>query len=145
LVHLELLCSIDAHYTEGHFPKPYGNDNGFGWGLGEGTVSGQRLSGTFKWSNHKITRSDGVASPTVRGVITTGDGHKVLVELTGRTVFVSQGDEQVGNQLLMTLFESDAHRYAWLNNEVCFSEGRISPAEGAPFHLEVYLCKNDLL
>jgi hypothetical protein len=144
-VRLELLCSIDAHYTEGHFPKPYGNDNGLGWGLGEGTVSGAQLSGALKWSNHPSVRSDGVGSPVARGIITTVDGSEVLVEFTGRVVFVDQGGERVGRQMLMALFESDAESYTWLNNEVCFSEGKLIPGEGTDFHLQVYIGRSDLV
>ena len=41
-----------ANYLDFHFPKPYGDESGPGRGIGEGTVSGGRLSGTIKWSNH---------------------------------------------------------------------------------------------
>ena len=51
-----------------------GDESGPGWGIGEGTVSGERLSGTIKWSNHPSLRSDGVALPDFRGVISTADG-----------------------------------------------------------------------
>jgi hypothetical protein len=106
-MHLDKLCSIEFRYLDAHFPKPYGDESGPGWGIGEGTVSGERLSGTLKWSNHPSLRSDGVALPDFRGVISTADGAKVQVSLTGRTVFVPRGNETVGRQLLMALFESD--------------------------------------
>lgn len=85
-MHLDKLCSIELRYLDAHFPKPYGDESGPGWGIGEGTVSGERLSGTLKWSNHPSLRSDGVALPDFRGVISTADGAKVLVSFTGRTV-----------------------------------------------------------
>ena len=86
-MHLDKLCSIEFRYLDAHFPKPYGDESGPpGWGIGEGTVSGQRPSGTIKWSNHPSLRSDGVALPDFRGVISTADGAKVLVSFAGRTV-----------------------------------------------------------
>ncbi len=62
---------INIRYLDFHFPKPYRDESGPGWGLGEGTVSGERLSGTMTSSNHPSLRSDGVALPDFRGVITT--------------------------------------------------------------------------
>lgn len=63
---------------------------------------------------------------------------------TGRTVFVPRGDETVGRQLLMALFESDDEQYAWLNSEVCIAEGVHDP-QNPPSRAEVYLCTNDLV
>jgi hypothetical protein len=76
---LDKLCSIEFRYVDAHFPKPYGDKSGPGWGIGDGTVSGERLSGTIKWSNHPSSRSDGVTLPDFRGVISTADSAKVLV------------------------------------------------------------------
>jgi hypothetical protein len=73
-MHLDKLCSIEFRYLDAHFPKPYRDESGPGWGIGEGTVAGERLSGTLKWSNHPSLRSDGVALPDFRGVISTADG-----------------------------------------------------------------------
>jgi hypothetical protein len=140
---LDKLCSIEFRYLDAHFPKPYGDESGPGWGIGEGTVSGERLSGTIKWSNHPSLRSDGVALPDFRGVISTADGAKVLVSFTGRTVFVPRGNETVGRQLLMALFESDDEHYAWLNSEVGIAEG--VHEQNPPSRTEVYLCTNDLV
>ena len=49
---LDKLCLLEFRYLDSHFPKPYGDESGPGWDIGEGTVSGERLSGTIKWSNH---------------------------------------------------------------------------------------------
>jgi len=50
-VHLDRLCSMDLKYVGGfHMARPYGNEAGLGWGVGEGTVSGERLTGDAKWS-----------------------------------------------------------------------------------------------
>jgi Protein of unknown function (DUF3237) len=140
---LQKLCSLEIRYLDSHFPSPYGDESGPGWGIGEGTVSGDRLNGTMRWSNHPARRSDAVALPDFRGVISTADGAKVLVSLTGRTVFESRGDERVGRQLVMALFESDDEQYAWLNNEVGVAEGIFDPQNNRA-RIEVYLCINEL-
>jgi hypothetical protein len=140
---LEKLCSVDFRYLDSYFPRPYGDESGPGWGVGEGTVSGERLNGTLTWSNHPSLRSDGVALPDFRGVITTADGSKVMISFTGRTAFVPRGTETVGRQLLMVLFESEDEDYTWLNTEVCVGEGVHDPHP--PSHFEVYLCKNELI
>ena len=96
--------------------------------------------GTAQWSNHPRGRSDGTMMPAARGVITTPEGAEVMFELSGRTVFVTQGTETVGRQLLMTLFESEDDRYRWLNDTVCMTEGRIDPV-AMVMHMEVAICR----
>lgn len=81
--------------------------------------------------------------PNARGVITTSDDAEVLFDLTGRTIWVELGQETVGRQLLMTLFESEDERYSWLNNTVCIAEGKID--ENLVVHLEVHRCHSDLV
>jgi uncharacterized protein DUF3237 len=142
---VEPLCVLELRYTgDFHLVRPYGNESGSGWGIGDGTVSGDRLSGSFRWSNHPTRRSDGVMLPNVRGVITTDDGAEVFCTLTGRTVFVERDGGEVGSQLLMTLFESEDSRYSWLNTAVCMTEGIIDPKTRIS-HFEVFTCTNDLV
>ena len=47
-------------------------------------------------------------------------------------------------KLLMTLFESEDERYAWLNHKVCMTEGTADPRT-LTVHLEVYTCESDLI
>ena len=143
-MHLVPLCSMELRYTSDfHLVRPYGNESGLGWGIGDGTVTGERLTGDIAWSNQPRRRGDGAMLPNVRGVITTPDGSEVFCDLTGRTVFVDHGGATVGRQLLMTLFESEAAEYAWLNAKVCMTEGRIDPEAGTA-HFETHLCESDL-
>lgn len=140
---LERLCDIDISYVGGfHLARPYGNEAGLGWGVGEGVASGERLGGAVRWSNHELSRGDGTMLPNVRGLITTADDAEVIFELTGRTVWVNREGGQVGRQVFMALFESQDDRYAWLNNTVAIAEGKIANAVA---HLEVYLCDSDLV
>ncbi|MBA2559610.1 MAG: DUF3237 family protein [Propionibacteriales bacterium] len=133
-----------AYTSDFHLVRPYGNESGIGWGIGDGTATGDRLSGDVRWSNQPRRRGDGVMLPNARGVITTGEDAEVFFDLTGRTVFVEKDGGTVGRQLLMTLFESEDERYAWLNNKVCMTEGAIDP-ERATSHFEVHICESDLV
>jgi hypothetical protein len=142
---LDRLCSMELRYTtDFHLARPYGDDSGVGWGVGDGVVAGDRLSGTVQWSNQPNRRGDGTMLPNTRGVIATADSAEVFFDLTGRTVFVEQHAEVVGRQLLMTLFESEDPRYSWLNDTVCMTEGAIDPVR-AVAHFEVFLCLSDLV
>jgi hypothetical protein len=76
-------------------------------------------------------------------VIATDDEAEVFFDLTGRTVFLDVDGAMVGRQLLMTLFESEAGNYAWLNNAVCMTEGAIDPVKLST-HFEVHLCISEL-
>ncbi len=142
-MHVDRFCSMDLRYTgDFHMARPYGNESGLGWGVGDGTVTGGRLSGDALWSNQPHRRGDGAMLPNARGVITTHEGAEVLFDLTGRTVFVDRDGELVGRQLLMALFESEDERYSWLNNKVCMAEGTIDPRV-LTVHIEVYTCESD--
>jgi Protein of unknown function (DUF3237) len=141
---LEPLCALDLHYTSAfHLARPYGNESGSGWGIGDGCVTGNQLAGTARWSNQPTRRGDGAMLPNARGVVVTDEGAEVLFDLTGRTVFVDRDGEEVGRQLLMVQFESEDDRYAWLNNAVCIGEGIIS-AETLTMHMEVYQCVSEI-
>jgi len=143
-MHIDRLCGMDLRYTSDfHLARPYGNESGLGWGIGSGTATGEGFSGEVHWSNQPRRRGDGTMLPNARGVITTDDGAEIFFDLTGRTVFTDSDGEPVGCQLLMTLFESEDERYAWLNNKVCMTEGAIDPRTGT-MHLEVYTCESDL-
>jgi hypothetical protein len=140
---LEPLCAFDLQYTSDfHLARPYGNESGTGWGVGDGRVTGPRLTGAQR-SNQATRRGDGAMLPNARGVVTTDDGAEVLFDLTGRTVFVDRDGEEVGRQLLLVLFQSEDDRYAWVNNAVCVGEGVIS-AETMTMHLDVFECLSEI-
>ena len=82
--------------------------------------------------------------PNARAAIRTYDGAVVVLDLTGRTVFVESGGESVGRQLLLALFESEDDRYSWLNNAVCVAEGAIDTVTFVS-HFEIHLCHSDLV
>jgi hypothetical protein len=134
---LSPLCSVDLRYEgDFHLVRPYGNESGTGWGRGDGTVTGQRVSGSYAWSNHPRRRGDGSMLPNVRGVVTTIDGAELMLELNGRTSFDDNG---VGHQSLFVLFEAEHPSYTWLNDLICVGEGRIG--ENLTSHIDVFACQ----
>jgi hypothetical protein len=138
-MHLSPLCTLNLHYDGGfHLVRPYGNESGEGWGVGSGTVTGDRLSGEVRWSNHPTRRGDGTMLPSVRGVVTAADGAVVMLQMAGRTVFDGGG---TGHQMLQVLFESESPSYAWLNDVICVADGRIDTTT-IESRLDVYLCES---
>src|SRR5687767_13452436 len=132
---LEHLCDVELAY-QGNFLliKPYGGEEGTGFGSGTGTVTGDKLQGSMQWVNHPHRRSDGAMLPNTHGVIHTKDGALVMFSFSGRTVFNPHG---VGGQLLTVTFEAEDERYRWLNSTVCVMEGAI---EKGIMRARVYSC-----
>jgi uncharacterized protein DUF3237 len=142
---LEPMCELDAAYRETSFGEkfvlvwPYGNEGGAPYGELEGTVTGEKLQGAVRLSNHPRRRSDGAMLPDAHGLIKTHDRALVLVSLQGRNIFGPSG----GRQLLSVLFEAEDERYHWLNNTVCVLEGTFDPT-AMKMHAKVYPCVSDM-
>jgi hypothetical protein len=120
--------------------RPYGGEEGTGYGEGDGTVTGPRLQGSMRWVNHPRRRSDGSMQPDAHGIIVTNDHAMILFTLQGRTVF----EEGTGKQLLTVIFEAEAESYLWLNSTLCVLEGLID-SERLSMRARVYACRHDLV
>jgi hypothetical protein len=143
---LEHVCDMELAYREEPLygrglvlVRPYGGEEGAGYGEGDGHVTGERLRGPLRWVNHPHRRSDRVMLPDAHGCIWTDDGAAVLFTLQGRTVF--SGDQ--GRQLLSVLFEADDARYQWLNDTFCILEGAYDRTT-MTMRARVYACVSDL-
>lgn len=137
---LEWLCDMNLAYrTEFTLVRPYGGEEGSGYGEGDGRVEGPRLSGSVRWVNHPHRRSDETMLPDAHGIVTTDDGSVVLFSLTGRTGFV--GD--TGVQLLSVAFESDAEDHLWLNSAMHVLEGVID-SETLVMRAKIYTLVHEL-
>jgi hypothetical protein len=120
--------------------RPYGGEEGTGYGEGDGSVTGPRIKGLLRWVNHPHRRSDGAMLPDAHGVIVTDDHAIIMFTLQGRTVF-EQGQ---GKQLLSVIFEAEAESYRWLNTTFCVLEGLID-VERLRMRARVYACQSDLV
>ena len=125
---LEYICEMELVYREEPLynakfllVRPYGGEEGTGYGEGDGSVTGSRIQGKLRWVNHPHRRSDGIMLPDAHGIIVTNDNALILFTLQGRTVF----DQSQGKQLLSVIFEAEAEPYRWLNESLCVLEGLI--------------------
>ena len=143
---LDLLGEMELIYRDSSFgekfilTRPFGGEEGSGYGEGEGTIKGERINGTLRWVNHPHRRSDGSMLPDAHGIIKTVDDAIILFAMQGRTVWVGEA----GRQLLSVTFESQDERYKWLNNTYCVLEGAIDSV-ALKMRSRVYLCISDLV
>jgi hypothetical protein len=144
---LEFICEMvlgyrdEPHTGEKFLPvRPYGGEEGTGYGEGDGTVTGPRIQGTMRWVNHPHRRSDGIMLPDAHGIIVTPDQSVIMFTLQGRTVF----EQERGKQLLSVIFEAEAETYRWLNATFCVLEGIID-SERFEMRARVYACRSDLV
>ena len=142
---LEPICDMQLSYQGGFsLVKPYGGEEGSGYGHGDGRADGPRLSGAVLWANHPRRRSDGRMLPNAGGLVTTQDGAKVTFLMQGRTVFGENAKgERVGGQNIVMWFEADDERYKWLNDAMCVVEGVIASLGAIRFR--VFECVNELI
>jgi hypothetical protein len=91
------------------------------YGTMDGRLRGERLSGELRLTNLAPRRPDNVNLPTLRGVLTTGDGAVVWVELDGIAT-LREGDNA---RVFVTScrFRTGDERYAWLNTTFAVLEG----------------------
>ena len=139
---LDYLCDVEWSYREetaigGAFVRlrPYGTDEGAGFGVLAGMVSGDRLRGSLTCVNHPRVRSDGVFCPDIHGVLQTDDGVPIVCTFRGCTVF---GGPR-GDAILGVTFAAEAERYRWVNPAFGLYEGVVNPHPGG----RIYLCVNE--
>lgn len=130
---LEPLAELTLAFDQDGFTlvRPYGGEEGSGWGQGDGRVEGDRLRGRVRWLNAPHRRSDVVMLPHCHGRIDTDDGATILFLMEGRTPLT--GDES-NEQLLRLSFESEAAEYAWINTAFVVAEGIIGEDEPGSEH-----------
>jgi hypothetical protein len=91
------------------------------YGTMEGSLSGDRVAGSIRLTNLATRRSDNVNLPTLRGILETGDGAVVWVEIDG-IAFLREADNA---RVFVTSFRcrTGDERYAWLNTTFAILEG----------------------
>jgi len=122
--------------------QPYSGEEGIGFGMGGGRISGDQLAGQIRWANAPRRRSDGVMLFQAYGVITTEEHVPILFILQGRLLggqFSLTWQEQ---HLLTVWFEAEDERYRWLNTTLCLAEGR-QDIETLRFTFHVYTCQSN--
>lgn len=110
------------------------------YGTMEGTLTGERLSGTLRLTNLAARRTDNVNLPTLRGVLTTTDGAQVWVELDGIATLRPEDEARV---FVTTFrFRTGDARYTWLNTTFGVHEGVLdSVGPGGRARGPLYSCR----
>jgi hypothetical protein len=137
---LEPFCRISMRYTSASWHRPYGGEEGAGFGQGDGTVSGE-LEGTVVWANYPRRRTDGVWTPNLRGTITARGGDEILLSIHGQSV---EEDAPGSRRAILARVEltTEAERCAWLNTCFLVGEGEIDE-ERENWWLDVFVCVNE--
>ena len=149
---LEPLCRISMKYSFGSWQMPYPPPGdvgeGLGFGNGEGIVSGE-VEGTIAWANYPRRRQDGVWTPNLRGVITTSDGHEVLVSIHGQSVqeleTVAREPGTASRRAILARIEltTEAEPLRWLNTCFMVGEGEIEESADE-WWIQAYVCVNEV-
>lgn len=139
---LESLCEMSLAYR-GEFiaQKSFGASGG-GYGAGDGVVTGERLSGAVRWSNHPTLREDDVFQPDGAGVIATPEGVSIVFRIRGYSVRTAPSANQRAFTVWLALHtEHPSHR--WLNTTFAVGEGRIDFAT-MTMRMLVFACRNEI-
>lgn len=135
------LCDIELLYTSLTLID-YGA-GGQIYGTMEGSASGERLSGQLSLTNLAARRPDNVNMPTLRGLLETGDGARLFVEMNGLAQLRSSDQARVFVTSLT--FRTGAPKYAWLNGTLCILEGVLDAvAVGGTARGRAYECEATL-
>ncbi|HUF83963.1 MAG TPA: hypothetical protein VMQ81_05150, partial [Acidimicrobiia bacterium] len=123
-MHLEPLFDAEWRYASLAVVASSAAGDGRMYGVGDATISGERVSGTASWSNFPRIRGDGAFLPDARGAITTDDGANILFALSGRAAPAG------GHAVHSVVFFADGDRYGWLNEIVAVGDGSVDAAAG---------------
>ena len=99
------------------------------YGVMEGTLHGDRLSGTLHLTNLAQGRPDGVNTPSLRGILTTGDGAGIWVELDGLATL--RPDDGARVFVTTCRLRTGDLAYEWVNRTVGVVEGVLDVETGA--------------
>ena len=95
--------------------------------IAEGRAEGA-VEGRFRGLNHPRRRGDGTFEPDFQGVVETGDGAVLLVDIRGYGRAYPLGRRQI---VVAITHLSDDERYRRLNDVVCVGVGEVrSQADG---------------
>jgi hypothetical protein len=127
-------------YRVSSWHRPYGGEEGLGFGPGDGDVSGE-LRGTVAWANYPRRREDGVWTPNLRGTITTEGGDEILLSIHGQSV---EENSPGHRRAILARLEltTDAEAWRWLNTCFLVGEGEIDE-ESEEWWLDTFVCVNE--
>jgi hypothetical protein len=124
----------------------YGLDSDWiGYVNGTGTVTGPRLRGTVRWSNHPHRREDGMWLPAIDGVIELAPHADVLFSFRGYNYSLTERFEYTRRAVLGGItFRTASAEHVWLNDVYGVLEGVASAAPNEHWRIRVFECRNEL-
>ena len=109
------------------------------YGTMEGSLRGERLSGSLRLTNLAPRRPDDVNLPTLRGILTTEDDATIWVELDG--IATLREADQARVFVTAFRFRTGDERYAWTNTTLAVLEGVLETVSvNASAHGRLYAC-----
>jgi hypothetical protein len=103
----------------------------------EGTLTGEKLSGTIKGIDYLQVRADGRFMLHLHATITTDDGENIAV--SEEAILMPPSDDSGIGQLRLNLsFGTASSKYGWLNRRLAWGIGPIDLAAGTA-EVKVYL------
>lgn len=110
------------------------------YGAMDGFFSGDRLSGELTLTNLAVRRPDNVNLPTLRGLLTTGEGAKIWVEMDGVATLRAEDGARVF--VTSIRFRTGDEHYGWVNTVVGVAEGILDSVNvGGRARGHVYECR----
>jgi hypothetical protein len=128
-------------YRASSWHRPYGGEEGLGFGRGDGEVSGD-LIGSVAWANSPRRREDGVWTPNLRGTIATREGGDILLSIHGQSVEESPPGSRRAILARLEL-STEAENWRWLNTCFLIGEGEIDE-DRQDWWLDVFVCVNEV-
>ena len=120
---------------------------------GDGQITGDRLRGQLRWTNHPRRRADGVGLPDFHGVISTDDGVEILFSFHGYNFGVKESAkpnplqpyEQRAALAALALAAGD-ERYRWVNRIFAVIEADVHPfAKPEHWRIRAFECINEII
>jgi hypothetical protein len=132
--------------TEVGFPTHGEDGDWLAYVEGGGALSGERLSGDVRWTNHPRRRADGTWLPTFEGVIKTNHRAEILFAFSGYNQGVTDAYEYEHRSALAALTLASANpAYLWVNHVFAVIEADVRPnADPEHWRLRAYECLNEI-
>ncbi len=105
-------------------------------GSGEGTVSGERLTGTVRWDLYEAV-GETRCETNFAGVIETSDDVQIQFEAKGYGMVRDSSKPNKWTMVAALQFDTTDNAYAWLNNTIAVWDGEFD-METYRHHYQIY-------
>jgi len=126
---LEYLYRMYMHYTKTWFVELEAENGieGQFYGILEGTVEGEKITGKFHIANYPRRRTDRTFLPDAFGALETDNGATIMLNLNGVSSYPDP--ESTPHVVFGVQHYTGAENYLWLNQAYCVAVGEMLPAD----------------